>query len=97
MSRMNNTCRSLIIISRQNGWDPTQIDGGGDLPASYTPRESPYVTDSKPIAGVDSPHMTCGYSGPESKDWNAPDVGRERPDHTTNANPFPGMPGAKGR
>ena len=38
MSRMNNTGRSLTIISQQNGWDPTKIDGA-PIPASLIARE----------------------------------------------------------
>jgi len=94
MSQMNSQVRSLIIVSKQNGWDPTKIQGGPDLPATYIPREDPFTSDAKPIAGVNDPNSGSNPVG-QGQDWKSPDVSRERADHTTNANPYEGKPGSR--
>lgn len=102
MSRHNNTSRSLIIISKQQGWDPNVIQGfegdkGYDVGEVYSPRETPYqmnTTDMNGLPGcVKDPNADFGNW--KSEEGQA--VSRDRKsDATKNADPYPGMPGAKG-
>lgn len=95
MSRMNNQSRSLRIISRQNGWDPDRIEGGGSIGDVYAPRETPFETDAKMIPGSVS-DTAPQHAVEDRAGWNKPDVGRETPKHSNGANPFPAMPGSTG-
>lgn len=94
MSRMNNTGRSLRIISKQNGWDPDQIEGGPNLSEIYHERVEPLDSDTWPIPGVaGSPHhRDAGQGGITPRTHETDD--RSAPQRTTNADPYPGMPGA---
>ena len=53
MARQNNTSRSLIIMSKLQGWDPTKIDGkdfvGNVYPEDRTMKgDTPYLTGPLP-------------------------------------------------
>lgn len=93
MSRMNNQSRSLRIISKQNGWDPDQIQGGGSLTDIYYCREDPYTTDSQSIPGA--MNDPTGTRTPATGEVRAiPEDTRSAPSRSKNADPTPGMPGA---
>lgn len=92
MGRANNTSRSLQIISKAQGWDPTEIIGD-----AYHAREDLTQSDTWPIpASMKDTSEPCPDPGVDSKpDFQTPKL-RENENHrTTNANPYPGMPGAK--
>lgn len=82
--------KGLIIASKLQGWDPTQIYGGGS------------VTDIQPKLFVDQagtkgtpPGDGLPEAGSQGIDWQVGLGGSPQPDRkTTNANPFPGKPGA---
>lgn len=62
MARHNNIARSLIIMSRANGWDPCKIEG-----ADYPNNE--YAEDR--VTKGDTPHLTgTGTTSPESSTPN---------------------------
>lgn len=110
MARHNNTGRSLIIISKEQGWDPNTIEDVGNGPGHpklaatdisnvYFPRETPFAENVTDIRGIPSVMKDSSEPCPDpavnSKDFETP-VLRENQNHRTrNANPYPGMPGAK--
>ena len=90
MSRMNNTSRSLQIISRQNGWDPTEIEGFGSIADVYHHRDHPNDNDTWAIPKImTDPQAHCdpSYTAPKGK----PEPGDTR---SKMSDPYPGMPGA---
>jgi hypothetical protein len=91
MGRANNTSRSLQIISKAQGWDPTEIIGD-----AYHAREDLTRSDTWPIpASMKDTSEPCPDPQPFTKDFETP-VLRENENHRTdNADPFPGMPGLK--
>jgi len=86
MGRMNNTSRSLIIISKANGWDPTEIHGD-----SYNYNEDRVkVGDSRTIpSNLNDPNTIESNLGFTDKDFQVPDHPTQK--RTTNANPYPGF------
>ena len=107
MSRMNNTSRSLQIISQQNGWDPTVIQASQqadwkdgppvDFKSFYHVRETPYEQFSSTSSQLpDDPQAHCNYTEAETRPSFSTPVQRELENHaTTNADPFPEMPGSR--
>lgn len=71
MGRANNTSRSLIIISKQQGWDPTKIDGVDFANNVYpedrvTRGDTPYLSGPLPR----DPQEPCpdpGVPGPDTR------------------------------
>ena len=94
MSRMNSTSRSLRQISKQNGWDPDVIQGFGSIAPIDHARETPFEGDTGPIPAVaKDPHVTKGQG---SITPHTPDPGPQEPNRRSkNADPYPGMPGAR--
>jgi hypothetical protein len=95
---MNNTARSLKIVSIANGWDPDRIEGFPDrIDGTYTNREMPFDSDTGPIpAEASSPHMDHPQGSGGGGAQMSPNVGRETAKRGTNhANPYPGMPGSE--
>ena len=84
--------RGLILASKMAGWDPTKIEGGESI-ANFdkdpvAPRND--TTGTLPQGIPDSfPDDTESPLG-QRISFNAPDFGRERPRHTTGADPTPG-------
>jgi len=62
MARHNNTARSLIIISKANGWDPCKIEGS-DYPHCEYPEERVTKGDTPQLQGPlpTSPETECPY------------------------------------
>lgn len=93
--KANSISRSLQILSVQQGWDPREI-----IDDVYKHGQSRYGR-SDTSYGMDT--MTSNANGqqggsvdsPDTPRWNRPDVSREKPKRTTNANPYPGMPGSE--
>jgi len=88
MGRANNTSRSLIIMSKLQGWDPCKIDGqdyvGGEFPEDrVTKGDTAYLTG--PLPG--SPESVTPDPGVPGPDNRSPGPGGEsRKVH----NPYPG-------
>lgn len=88
MARHNNTSRSLIILSKMQGWDPTKIDGQDFANNVYpedraTKGDTPYLTGPLPR----DPQEPCPDPGPSGPDTRGPGPGGER--HGT-GNPYAG-------
>lgn len=89
MSKSKTLADSIRIVSKAKGWDPDAIVG-----EAY---QSHPITESDTAGGIPS-SMTSAQqeqAAREGVDWNMPDVSREKPKRTTNANPYPGMPGSE--
>jgi hypothetical protein len=89
MSRHNNAGRSLAIIARQNGWDPSTCEG--------TPL--PHYNENRVTEGDAGPNEFQGNPDLQGPPVTAQFPG-QRTEHnqatrTTGADPFPSMPGAK--
>lgn len=84
MSHHNNVASSLIIMSKLQGWDPTEITG----PAQAYPENKV----QKGTRGGYSPNPGNGPATPKNQS-QATDMRGTGSRRTTNANPFPGMPG----
>jgi hypothetical protein len=104
MSRHNNTSRSLQIISRGQGWDPSKIQSAPGTPdgkdfdldsIGYHARESPLdrsTTQDSPFPG----DATDPFKGPFTVRPPGPDErGRGGKDGGPQGDPYPDMPGAK--
>lgn len=87
MSRMNNTSRSLQIVSLQNGWDPTQIIE----PANDYAEDRVQVGDSRSI-----PSSINNVNNERELDLQppTPDPGHVPSTARKNSDPTPSMPGA---
>lgn len=99
MGKQNNFARSLKIISKGQGWDPDEIVGGGRIDEILHPRESPFDNATHPIPAQAMDKTTDHPGGQDqwAHKFNTPDVSREKSNHTTNADPAPGIPGAGSR
>lgn len=97
MSRMNNSSRSLRIISLANGWDPNEIQDFGSIEEFYHVRSEPYVSDTNPIPAImNDPTQACPDTTVSTKPTFVTPELRENQNHRKeNSDPFPGMPGAK--
>lgn len=82
--RANNTSRSLQIISEANGWDATKIIGE----TYYHNEDRVNSGDSPPLAG------TYDKACADQSQTEAP-TPTNLTHRTTNANPFPDMPGSR--
>ena len=83
MARHNNISRSLIIMGKLQGWDPTQIAG----PAQSYPEN--YPTQGT-MAGY-APNPGNGPTSPKNQS-QAADTRGTGSRRTSGANPFTGMP-----
>lgn len=89
--------RALKIVSRQRGWDPDVIKGGGSIaPFDVSPNPTGDNSGVGKIPG--GPPAASGKVDPSQESaldqylsFNAPDATRETKNRATkNANPFPG-------
>ena len=88
MGRANNVSRSLGIISKQQGWDPSKIDGQDYPNNSYpedrvTKGDTPYLTGPLPK----DPQEPCPDPKPAGPDTRSPGPGGNS--HGT-GNPYAG-------
>lgn len=101
MGRQNNVSRSLQIISRAQGWDPNKISGeqaerpDGDLTDIFPIRETPFTNVTGPVPEHAVHEVPYDHPGGPNHTFNTPDTSREKPNHTVNADPAPGIPGAR--
>jgi hypothetical protein len=100
---MNNQSRSLIEISKMQGWDPTKVDGIDlsrfNVPSAvdnhveagkYGVGELPGGNPDGWPDGYDSEHPQASIS-PGQTDFATPDAGRETANRATkNATPWNG-------
>lgn len=92
--------RALIIASKLMGWDPTVIPETGESIANFNKepdRVSHDTTGTLPQGIPDTFPDADNQKGPQGVNWEHPthNDGNLPIRHTKNANPFPGMPGAK--
>ena len=96
-----NQSRGLIAASKTKGWDPTVIPAAPGKPAQSL---ADFDVDQGNLAGRPVGSIPGGPPSltiPEATDpvftekvtFNTPDYGREKPQHTTGANPFAGKGG----
>lgn len=97
MGRANNTARSLVIISKQQGWDPNVIQDVGngpghpgttepDIEAVYHARETPYVMNTTDVNGIpgaarDAQQVRPDTSAETRPSFVTPEL-RENEDHS---------------
>jgi hypothetical protein len=90
--------KALRIMSKQKGWDPTQIEGGGSIAGfDVAPGVSGGAVGRLPGCTPDGWPGSLGVPsiGPESVGFSHPDATRETKSRATrNADPNPGKPGA---
>jgi hypothetical protein len=92
MARSSSQDRSLVIISKMNGWDPTKIEGGPPLGQAHVYQEDRvHKGDGAVAPGGDADPLSYPTVSPPAVQ------GEAKPTHTTGADPFPGMPGARGK
>lgn len=89
MARMNNQDRSLRIVAKQNGWDPNEIVGDWyrypeDRVTKGDYQDAPAANRADEVEGSS---RTMPMPGEKPRNAQKP---------TRGANPFPGMPGARG-
>ena len=88
MARHSNTSRSLQILSRLQGWDPSKIDGA-DYPNNEYPEnratkgDTPYLTGPLPK----DPQEPCPDPKPAGPDTRGPGPGGKSHGH---GNPYTG-------
>jgi hypothetical protein len=76
MGRANNTSRSLVIISKMQGWDPCKIDGQ-DYPNGEYPEDRVTKGDTAYLGGPlpTSPESATPSVGPAGPDTRSPGPG----------------------
>lgn len=76
MGRANNTSRSLIIISKLQGWDPCKIDGQSFPNAEY-PEDRAMKGDTAYLSGPlpSSPESATPHPGVPGPDVRSPGPG----------------------
>lgn len=87
MSRYNNIARSLIIVSKANGWDPCQIEGKDYVNGEY-PEDRPTKGDTAYLHGPlpNDPQggdSNVGAPGPDTR-------GPQAVKHPGTGNPYAG-------
>lgn len=95
-----NQSRGLIAASKTKGWDPTVIPGFGSIAnfdkdqGNLAGKHVGTLPGGTPDGWPDGNDVSLG-GGVTEATFAHPDTSREKPQHTTNANPFPAMPGAE--
>lgn len=87
MGRANNISRSLIEISKRQGWDPTKIDGFGEFPNNDYPEDR--ATKGEQLHGPlpRDPQGECPHPSPPGPDNRGPGA---HPRSKPGPNPYAG-------